>query len=107
MTTSEPILTGNPPIPQATAGGRCSVSVAWAKEMLEWAGWCVAKRCHYAPVDAADLSKGYCKAYAVYDGGGELQVYSTYGLRYEAVRLWMRYGPAKKVWDSGLTTPTP
>ena len=91
-TTCDPILTGNPPQPQPTARGRCSVSVAWAKEMLAWAGWRVANGFHYHTEVYPDGIARKHKCYAVYDGGGELQVYSTYGLRYEAARLWMQYG---------------
>ena len=94
MTTShKPCLTGLPPVPRPTARCRCSVSVAWAKEMLAWAGWRVAEGCLMSPLVYPDGKTRNHKCYAVYDGGGELQVYSTYGLRYEAVRLWIRYGP--------------
>ena len=105
-TTCNPILTGLPPKPQSTDRGRCSVSVAWAKEMLAWAGWRVAKGCLLSPLVYPDGITRYHKCYAVYDGGGELQVYSTYGLRYEAMRLWMQYSD-KNVWKSHLTTPNP
>ena len=91
MTTTAPILTGPPPAypcPGVLSGlGSGIPPVKWCIKMLLWAGW-VYEGSRSLPASP----KGHAvRMYTVRDCNGYAINLTTYGLRQQALRLWLHY----------------
>lgn len=89
MTTTPPILTGEPPEPEY-CGNSMLPTVRWSIRMLQWVGWVY---------DHTDKIGRY-RTYSMTDPGGYGVYLSTYGLRREAMKMHIQYGlKAEKNFD--------
>jgi len=83
MPTASPILTGPPP----AYYGPGLPPVKWCTDLLVWAGWVYEGR-KTLPTNTAGRS---VRMYTVRDCNGYAINLTTYGLRQQALRLWLHY----------------
>ena len=84
MTTTAHTPTGTPPAYPSFAG---SVPVKWCMDVLVWAGWV-----HESSRSLPAGPKGNAvRMYAVRDPNGYAFYLTTYGLRQQALKLWLHY----------------
>ena len=83
MTTTAPILTGPPP----AYYGPGTPPVKWCIDLLVWAGW-VYESNRSLP---AGPKGNPVRMYAVRDPNGCGVYLTTYGLRQQALKLWLHY----------------
>jgi len=86
VTTTAPILTGPPPAYPSFAGS-VPVPVKWCIEMLQWTGW-VYESSRSLP---AGPKGNAVRMYALRDCNGCGVYLTTYGLRQQALKLWLHY----------------
>ena len=106
MTTTAPILTGPPPAypcPGVLSGlGSGIPPVKWCIEMLQWTGW-VYESSRSLP---AGPKGNAVRMYALRDCNGCGVYLTTYGLRQQALKLWLHYQHLHENQNKSLDTDT-